>query len=586
MLNSKAVVQLVYEDAEPEYTLTLYMGVRSDSGPEEPVLLENLNDLHRYFNTYDLTPSYSMAEFCLSRGYKVLLHRVNTITGVSSCRKFIDDSGESFYYSPRQGKDYSYSDRTFHPYMSPEYAVYSQIITFHEPEVIDSRATIDEDFVLLVPRQVYQLDQGFEEVTVVSALANWSWNPENSDYKELGDEYVVDPFTIRYLGQGELVYGNFKDTVLTFLENCNMSIEQIGGTDSYLISSSSNIQSFNIVSPYISGGEEVLLTSELSEIGLNDNYCYYFDDYKVATIYSKIPSAIDDTVVEITSSDGYYYVNTYRYSSDGAPLIAESFQYSTDPESSDYISNLSGDSVLVDIEVHDDTKDISGTYNLMGQERLDQDSDFLDSVKGGIEENDNYVDVCIDNDDQDDGREEYLDRLRVMFATSLIFTDYQISDMSRIVQIGPDVKWLDTGEVMKGFTYLLDLLPLDVMARTSSGIRVEESEDTYENQITSNDYGIQLIGVKARMSGVLPIKSLLSVFAMENLILSSGVTSEEGFRSLVSESQRVVNNYLSTNTKLVINYIDLQGRRLTASLNAEVDTFIVYSFKITATLLW
>lgn len=590
MINSKAVVQLVYEEGAPDYSLTLYMGIKSDTGTEEPQLLESVNDLYRYYNTYNVTPSYSMAEFCLLRGYRVQAQRVNTITGVASCRKFISNSGVSAYFAPRQGKDYGEDSRHFSPYISPEYAVYSQILTFHEPDIIDDNSIIDEDFLMLVPRQVFQANQAFEEVSVISALANWNWNPDSegqtTDHKDLNSSYTVDSFTTVYLNQNELRYGNFKDTILQFLEsNCNMEIEQIEGTDSYLVISTTNISDFTIRSPYIAGQTEELVTVQSSDIGLNDNYCYLYDDYKVATIYSKVPSSIDDTTVDITSSDGYYYVNVYKYLSDGSPALSENFQYSTDPTSARYITNLSVDSNLVEIEIHNSGKDVTGTYNLIGQEELSQDTDFIDSLSGEIGGSDLFIDICVDNNDEE-RREDYLTKLREVFPTSLILTDYSIDDMTQIVQVGPEVTWLNTGETMRGYTFLLDILPEDSMARETSALKVETSDDSYQNTVTDTDYGVELIGVTTQLNSVFPIKSLLSVLAMENYILSSSITSESEFRELVSTAQITVNDYLLTNTQLEVRYVNVSGRRLTAGLNARVDTFIVYNFKITATLLW
>lgn len=590
MLNSKAVVQLVYDSGVTGYAPTIYMGIKSDSGSSEPVLLESPNDLYRYFNTYDVTPSYLMAEFCLLRGYRVLAHRVNTLTGASSCRKFIVGSGEYLYFAPRQGRDYDSESRHFNPLISPDYAVYSQIITFDEPSISDNNAIIDEDFLLLVPRQVFQANQGYEEVPVISALANWNWNPKSegvsANHKDLSDSYVIDSFTTVYLGQNELRYGNFRDTVLQFLEStCNMEVEQIEGTNSYLVTSTTNISDFTVHSPYISGKSEVLLTSESSDIGLNDNYCYLYNDSKIATIYSKVPSSINDISVDITSSDGYYYVSVYKYSLDGSPLMSESFQYSSDPNSVNYIDNLSVDSNLVEIEVHDNSQDLSGKYNLEGQENIVQSTDFIDSVSGEVGGTDTFVDICVDNNDEDQ-REEYLLKLREVFSNSLILTDYQIEDMTQIVQIGPEVTWLDSGETMRGLTYLLDILPKDSMSRESTSLRVEETTNSYLNTIMDTDYGVQLMGVTAQLNSIFPIKSLLSVLAMENYILSSSITSEQEFIDLVSIAQNTVNDYLSTDSQLEVQNVSIGGRRLTASLNARVDAFTVYNFKITATLLW
>ena len=600
MIQTKAVVQLVSEVAPLGYSLTLYMGIQSDSGPSEVQLLTSPNDLYRYFNTYTESPSYRMAEFCLLRGYQVYAQRVTQVTGPSSSRKFIDENGVEYFYSPRVGKDYSAELKSpFLPYANSEDAVYSQILTF-----IPSTSTLEvhDRFLLVVPKTIY--GAGTHEIHNVPLMGKtWSLSADSEDY--ILRYYNVD-VNIGLQMTDKTFFGyNFKDVVLAFLErNCNMTIEALDegceviekedGTKEYqgerfLILSSSDISDFYIKNGTLSDGTP-LLEIQSSDIGRNDNYCHDLDEYKVCTIYSKFPTSLDDTEVTIDLADGYYYVNIYRYDKDRVPIMSEVFQYT---QKDNNILNLSLDSQLVDIEVYDESADLSGTYLLQGQEAFYNDEDFLNSIQdsepGSTEL---QVDLVIDNNEVDDtdGREVYLRNTRTLFPNSIIISDFDspFEDSSLYVQVGPSVTWLDSGYTMKGISFLLDLLPSEDKGAEVYRVRLEDSQGAvYQNQIEERDYGVTLIGTRTKISNILPLKSVISVIAMENYILNrSKVRSVEQFQELVLEARTRVNNYLSTNTQVLIRGLQQFDRELKADLIFRVDTYIIYNFRITATLLW
>ena len=578
---------MVNESVIPDYSLTIYMGIQADSGPDDFQLLEDVNDLYMYFNTYNRSDSYNMAEFCLLHGYRVLAHKVNVITGPASCRKFIVGD-QSFFFSPRQGVDYSEAPPSpFNPYSNPEKAVYSQIVTFHDTELPATGNLISENFVIIVPKQGFDVNRN--PVTVNVPFSNCGYTRE-----QLAREYAIDAYTGTFLDREYgLNTSNFRETVLTFFERqCNLTVTPIENDENrYLIVSQTDISDLIILSPKVNSYPELeaIIESQPSDIGVNDNYCRLYNSYQVCSLYTKVNSCIDDTKVDIVRSDEYYYVNVYKYDSDNIPVITESFQYSIYPDNINYISNLSFDSELVEIDVFDEDADLSGLYQLKGQEGFREDLDFYNSILESTTEE--GVDVCIDNSPSNlslDYRQAYISNLRSLYPNSLILTDSSSPDSEQIVNIGPDVTWLDTGYTMKGLTYLLYLLPQYDAGSDTYALRVEKSDDVFDNTIEERDYEVTLIGVRSRLNSVFPIKSLLSVLAIENYIVNRGgsIRSVGDFERLTSEAVNTINNYLGTNTTIEISNLLVQDNKLSANLVFRTDTYMVYTFKITATLLW
>lgn len=604
MFNSKAVVQLMKEPVNYEYRFTVFMEIQSESGPvDKTQLLENVDDLYHYFNTFSPTESWRMAEFCLLRGYRVLAHQVNTVIGPASSRKFNDGEGGSLFFSPRQDVDYSEPFHTpFLPVLDSEKAVYSQIISF--PDVgASSNNYVSDDFLMVVPKYYVNSSNIASPECCIYACQGWEDVDEKLPYG-LGLYSFDKNYSILRWREGQdnpLSYGDFQTEILNFLQDkCNMSVTPIEGTlNSYLIESTIDIADFRVENPYLMGGTEPIITCQASELGKNDNYCRYYDYTKIVTVYSKMNSAVDDIEVVISNADGYYYVDVTKFDSEHTPIDVESFQYSDNPDSPDYLNNLSYDSSLVDIEIHNPNDNIAGTYVLEGKECFTNNEYFIESMNSYEEElsSDFPVDICIDNcpaSRTPTERNDYINFLKRCFSNSIIFTDFTPDDTTRVTQISPRVKWRDTGLEMRGFSYLLYLLPDFQNSREEELIKtVYTDEDGAEitlddavNIIEERDYGLVLMAVKSKLETIFPIKSLLSVVGIENQIQNYTYTGENDFRNRIRQITEAVNKYMSTSTQVTVDECTVSGRSLNAVLSIRVDKTLIYEYKVTATLLW
>lgn len=588
MLSNKASVALYKEDRDSSYRITIYMGIEADSGPDDGmVLMSSVNDLYTYFNSYTTSDSYRMAEFCLLCGFNVVGQRVNTVTGPSSARKFIMN-GQSFFFCPRQGVDYTEDFiNPFNPVLNEEDALYSLVLSFDE--TVSDNAFVNNNFMLIAPRLVYdQYGNTSAESVTVMVLAGCGVIDD-----EIYNRFTLNELVSVYRLTSELTYAQFKQQVLAFLqERCNFTIEEVEGTtSSYLLISQTNISEVVAENCFLMSDvdEETLLANfSQSEIGLNDNYCRLYDSYKVATVYSKYPTCIDDIEVEIVLSDGYYYVYVSKFDSEGTVILSENFQYLQ--RNIEYLSN---DSEFVEIEVHDSSADLSGTYTLKGQERIDELRDFSDSIDEVNGQSAFIVDIAVDNNDDTSlaRRQQYISDLKVYFPNSLIFTDLGgLEDLEQVVQVGPDVTWMETGETMRGFSYLLYLLPSYHQAQDEDLITLSPSddfsEDDCQNLIKETDYGVVILSAKTQLKTVFPLKSLLSVICMENIITQDSFTTESAFNSLVQSAMSTVNSYLGTSSVVEVkSYKNTRGR-VTAQLTVSVDKYIISSFRVEATVTW
>ena len=586
------------------YRLTIFMEIQCESGPENKTqLLEDVNDLYKYFNTFSPTESWRMAEFCLLRGYRVLAHQVNTVTGPSSSRKFNVGDGKYLFFSPRQEIDYSEPFGTpFYPILDSDKAVYAQILTF--PDIgAPANDYVSDDFMLIVPKYFINSSNQVSPQCCIYACQGWEPVDDKFAYELGAYDYNATYSVIRWTEEQNrpLQYRDFKNEILNFLQNkCNITVTEIEGSiNSYLVESTIDISDFRILNPYTLSTEGEILTCQPSDLGKNDNYCRYYDNYKIATVYSKVNSSIEDLEVTISNSDGYYYVDVTKFDSSHTPIDVEFFQYSNNPDNPNYITNLSYDSEYVDIDVHNRNEDISGEYILEGKECFKDDTYFIASMKSYEQEisSDIAVDICVDNcpaSTSPVNRVNYIDFLKRCFGNSLIFTDETVENMEKVVQISPRVLWRDTGYKMRGFSYLLYLLPDFQNSREEELIKTiyedengeEITTDNSDNVIEERDYGLVLMGVKSRLETVFPVKSLLSVVAIENQIQNYSYVGETDFVNRINSITQAVNDYMNTSTQVSVNECTVSGRSLYASLSIRVDKNIIYEYKVTATLLW
>jgi len=598
----KAVVDYRKEALPYEYRLTVYIGLEVDSGPSYQVLLTSVQDLYVIFNTYEISESYRMAEFCLNNGFNVLAQRINEISGKSSCRKFIPDNsgGRSLFFSPREEVDYSEPKEvlTGAGYDSSQGEInplYSEIIRFRKIENSDN-IEINDNFVLIVPKLTITAPPDENQVFLKYGFLgkNVSLDQFDLDYvvklnvnNELEVVDPLDPFQAY-----SLTYKDLESKVVDFLHNiCGFNIELREDNQYVYVYSNSMIQDFDYRNFTISNVNYQLLTITPSNIGERDNNCYAWNDYKVCTIYSKYEDSLDDISVNITKSDGYYYVTVYKKNSSGAVIFTENFNYSVDPKLPDFLNNLSRDSEVVDIEIYNEEADLSGVYELLGRTNLKLETDYIDSVKQAESEDEKTynADICLDL--SVDYQQEYIECLLKLFPNSLIFTSANISE-DKVVSVNPNIIWNDTKYELRGFSYLLYMLKENSNISDISLIRLANSYTDYSDytsfMIQENDYEVMLMGVYSQVvnkGNNLPIRTVVSVLAIENYILTSQHTSVEEFRESVTLAERYVNSYMRTNTQVQIVDMSIFGSRLTATLNFYVNNIIVSSYRIVATIL-
>ena len=587
--HSKAMVTLEKEKVGRDFRPTVYMGIDCDSGPSEPTLLEDVTDLYINFNSFSKSNSYIMAEFCLLKGYKVLGQRVSTLTQPSSSRKFL--VGErSYYASPDVSKDYSEGyNSEIYDYLDRQSSSYSVILTI-DPTF--SNDIVPDDFIVVVPK--FTLDNSSLEYNTTSIiLAGPYWSKDITTENELYQKIDYNPNRSRVLGYSAelqpntLTVSKFESYLVEFLTRwCNLTVERIGETNSYYVESQTNLNNLEFINCETMNGE--FISSEVSDIGSENNICRQYDSNKVCTVYSKDYSSIDDISVEITESSETYSVFVTKVNNEGVPVYSESFFYSTQPESDNFLENLSEDSLLVNIDIHDYTKSCVGKYELKGGIKISEVSDFNKMVEEDPELG--YpVDFCVDNNESTE-RATYLDWLLNSFKTSLVFTDYLPRSTERIVQVSPKVEFYDSGTryVMKGFAYLLYLLPNDV-GIAYQNIKVIDDGSSYslsQNYIEEGDYGIQLVGVKSKISSILPIKSSIFITCLNNLIISNDYESTSVLTDAIDDASSRVNAYLGTNYEVSVNSVLVKDRVAYADLTVRVETQIFGNYQVIANISW
>ena len=586
--HSKAMVTLEKTRNGRAYRPTVYMGIDCDSGPSEPTLLEDVTDLYINFNSFSKSNSYIMAEFCLLKGYKVLGQRVNTLTQPSSSRKFVVD-GKVHFASPNISEDYSeLLSSEIYDFLDKNSSSYSVVMAFDDSL---SSEIVRDDFIVSVPK--FTMDSSSSEYNTSSIiLAGPYWSDKD---RELDQKIQFNPNRSRILGYSSslkpntLTVSKFKEILEEFfVQWCNLKVERIGNTSSYYIESYTNLNNIEFIDCTTYNGKE-FVNSESSKIGYENNLCRLYNNNRVCTVYSKHYNSLDDITVDISTSSEMYNVFITRVNSEGVPIYSESFFYSTDPNSDNYISKLSFDSRLVNFEIHDGTKSFDGEYKLKGGLRISEVSDFNKMVQGEILETDYPIDFCVDNNESAD-RQGYLNWLIKCFSRSLVFTDFVTSIQDRVVQISPKIEFYDTesSHVMKGFAYLLYLLPDD----RGSGYRnikvIDDGTDlnSAQNYIEEGDYGIQLVGVKSKVSSILPIKSSIFITCLNNLITSNDYENTSVLTDAIDDASSRVNAYLGTNYEVSVNSVLVKDKVAYADLTVRVETQIFGNYQVIANISW
>lgn len=571
----KATVELVKSTSSEGYKFTVYIGIQCDQGPEEPVLLHSVSELYRDFNSFTGSESYRTAEFCLKHGYNVLASRVNTITGKASCRKFIVDK-ETLYFSPPSETD-TYLTRANFSYDIPfEDQYFSANLEFEKAEGI-----VDSNFLLLVPKALSVPGEGSRFVYYCLAGNGWDLQSLDATFSLLGGKYKI-------LTEDEMVYTSdkFKSKVISFLlDTCNFTVEEVQ-EDTYHLLSETPIMAFDIRNATVSDEDSTLiLSSQVTETGRHLHYCSVYDDYKVCSIYSKYPSSVDDLTVYITHSASMYDVLIYKIDASGNTIASESFQYSDDMTRQDSLSRLTYDSELVTIDIHNTEADYSGTYKLLGQNVYSSEEDFINSLPSDSSNECYEADICLDTDTS--YQLEYITRLRKSFPNALIFTDYQLEAV-KVVSVLPSVTWYNTGYTLRGYSYLLYLLPLNFEGSDSKVVRLEDLNDSnipdYVSVLEELDYetNLQSVSVPIQvLSNRLPIKSVLGVVAVQNLIVNNQYTSTSEFNQMVSKFMSEVNSAMSYNMQVKVSSSSITGHTLSATLEFYVGTYIISSYRVT-----
>ena len=583
----KATTSIYHSVATSGYRLTLYMGLNSDSGPDYPVLLTSVNDLYRYFNTSSDDQSFHFAEFCLGLGYNVYAKRVNRIIGNSSSRKFIVD-GRSYFYSPL---------RDVYPEEKPLIVVsskptssavisdttYSAILNFPEYSDVSKNVLVSPNFLLIVPRTI---SVGGSNLIVYERLIG-----SGVSSQDLLTYSGTNGHDVRL--SSSFSYGQFKDEVLNVLQGqCGIEVTHVTCTSVY-IQSKCPLQSFYIKDATVLDTRP-LLEFKPSNTGEQDNYCNLYDEFKVCTLTSKYPDSLDDIEVQITKSLDQYLVYVTRSDANGSVIYSESFAYGTSEGDVNFISKLSDESEVVSIAIHDYTKDLSGTYKLLGKEKIEFDSMFTDSLTEEDEESDLAIDIAVDTSY---GQfYSYLNRLKQTFKNSLVFTgkDFIVQDQTTYIRtciVCPDVEWRTFGYTLPGPSYLFYILPEYSAGSDSYVIKKDpgpQVHSEYCSTIVQSDYEVELMGTNVALTDIksrFPIKAAISIVAVINYLIHTSVRTESEFVDSVGDIVSSVNRLLGTWTRVTIDSLNKLNYVLYATLSFYVDKQIILSYRVSAKLV-
>ena len=584
MLNTKAQVELRQELPQYSYRPTVYIGIRADNSPEEPLsIVDSVEELQIKYNTFTKSESFEFAKFILSRGFRLLVNNVSFLTGVATSRKFIVDEKDLFF-SPRLdvfGEDIFLDNSINILDTNKDYGTFSEILNYNiNVETLGD--ILVSDYAIVVPKYYgTQLDNAV--CARMAYLGPW-FNTDSIEVKNRINELKVTHFEIAPPSSSNDGVLEFRERFRNFLTSINLHVEQIEDTDSDFCRSNSTMYSFEKYNLRTVGGEEIVEFTN-SDIGRNENYCSAYDNYKVCTLYTKGNSSINDVTVTITLTKGYYFIEAYKEDSDGAVLYSESFQYSANEESLNYITKLNSDSKLVNIKVHDRTKNLAGVYELRGRTRIDGLDDFYDSLKL-VEDEGVSADMCVDSSQVSYRRTEYVEKLHNIFKNSIILTNV-FTPLNRVLNIGPKVLWMNSNLILPGSSYLISLLPTEDSGSDSDIVRVLKSADEprYDNNIEEYEYGVRLVGPTVRLKNEYPVRSLLAAYSLENEY-SLKVQSERDPYQALSRSLEEVNSFYGTSIEATIESSSSTEDTLTTTLNIKIDSDIERVFRVVASVTY
>ena len=624
MINTKAFVELQKTPSSGGYKMTIMMGISADTQPAdgEIVLLESLDDLYKYFNSFDKSESYKTAEACLLKGFKIVAYGTSALEGPATCAKYATSSGYEFRY-PSVNLTFDYGDVQFYS----ESSTFSYILTFKLDSSYNNYRINDDNLMIVSRMQKYIGEISTSEEVYQYALIGLNYadlhltgydgddsstrvlTATSSNTVQTATTYApsllapstqVEGYNISVSNNGFIssigcqpTYKQYKQFVLEFLsEFCGFTVNQIGDTNSYYIQCPTDTpQMVSYGATVAIDGEEVsVLSIEPIWCGKDNVYCY--GKTPICLLKTKTDSSIQDTSVEITKSFDQYYVNVYKTTKQGVPVISESFRYDVDPTLRN-ITNLTTDSELVDFvaddlyDSHNSILDFSGTYDLRGRYREDLVDDTL-PLDTGADFTELAVDIVFDSSRNATLSVDYFKKLLESFPTSLILTDsgYGVGVDNTLV-INPDIIWVNKdSQKFKGATLLLDLLPIQDSGAFTDQIQLQKTSTTVGTLITKSEYGVRLLSNVTWKSRTFPVKSLLSLYAIENQIKTNTYMSETDFRTKFNNIISTINKYYETDTQASITFLNKSGSRLSVEMVVRIDTYVISSFKINVTVLY
>jgi len=572
------------------YRFTVFGGLHADSGPTTLEELNSVTDLYHKFNTFNPHSSYKMIERILNMGYRVQALRTELSNNRISCRRF-DSAGSIIYSHPEFNRDYSKTTET-----DLNSGVYSQSLTFGDTPLGDFLFTYNNYKNL--PNETYiVVEHGERLITLcfgrdeVGVSESNIMIYDNLSAEESPDIYLSN-LTFAHLRENyEDLYGNLRLSILEefFTFYCGFKVTKVDQKN-WIISSSTRFTPITTCTiPDITFRE--------SETGNYDKLCELYEGKQVLTFYSKYDKNVEDTIVTITKSIDAFIVTAQQFNVKGSIIYQEIYKVSTIRGSHDFIETINDKSDLIYVEYHlDDSSDISGTYNLKRTSPIShQDLNFLNSLV--TNDVSGFPDIVIDNYPgfTRDERQSYLQSLRSRFNNTVILTDYLVNlkDMTRdrICCVQPDITWFDTNDSLRGYSYLLYLLPKSGEGGdTGLFFHNEANNEASEiNFILREDYKYLLSKSLVKLNNVLQVKNVITLFAIQNefarQLSAKRLADISDLDNMLASVVSLISSYTESKINVSILSSSITGRNVKVDIQAKINTEIIdrYSLSITLT---
>lgn len=555
------------QNSNDSIKIRLYYPVKSLQGPDW-LLTDNYEEFILYYGEDKL------AQFLFDRDYQLLCNRVSRLLGPANRTKYINpnygvngDTTQYLYVQDSQRYiqtkliyDVPESTYTYHIKFNPDATDFNNFYMYVRKYVYDITSLISKN------NNMYAV--GLFGKDYITNIGDGDWNLGESTIKNTfhlsptNVSVFMDSFKFEDSGVVtpiEYTIEDIESAMLNFFRNtCAFDVIELG--DHHYV--------FSVNTPdlqfYCNRSDLVTVISESSDY-YNRVRATELKDYRICSISSKYYSSKSD--IKVTIGKGNY--NMYKIQvlkTDGDTVNEEYFEVTKDN-----IETI--DSNIITIDLIDDSKDFTGTYELIGDLAYYEDSYLLSYLKElDIEEWDlPQVDIALDLSDST----EVAAQLRKCFPQALIMTE-NVKSMDNLISISPRyITWYYTGEVLRSYFILLDLLPESVSLFSKLAMEPIEDDSDLDFHIDSTSYEYVLTDLAVTIRGsTYSLKSAIARSMVYRCISEIKSTTSSDIKSEIQDRIKDINKYLDVIVSCSFGSETISGRKYIANLNIGLENKI------------